>query len=88
MSAVRFSAILIILIAIILLPFWLYLPILGAGIIIFPFFWEGIPLALLVDVLYGGGIGPIAELLSPMAFVATLVLIVLLPLRERIRIHV
>ncbi|MEK7135078.1 MAG: hypothetical protein AAB780_00025 [Patescibacteria group bacterium] len=85
---IRLGAVLVLLLAIIFLPYWLYLPLLGAAMIAFPFFWEAILLALLVDVLYGGGVGGVAQLLSPMAFVATLLLIVLLPLRERIRVNV
>lgn len=87
MSKIRISSILVVLLSIIFLPYWIYLPLLGAAMIFFPFFWEGIVLALLIDVLYGGGIGSFGELLSPMAFSATFLLIILLPLRERLRVH-
>ncbi len=87
MSKLRGGSILAVLLAIIFLPYWLYLPLLGAAMIFFPFFWEGIVLALLIDVLYGGGIGRVGELFSPIAFAATLILAALLPLRERIRVH-
>ena len=88
MSKIRSIAIIIIFLSIILLPYWIYLPLLGAAMIFFPLFWEGIFLALLIDLLYGDGIGRVEHLLSPMAFAATLLLIVLLPIRERIRVNV
>jgi len=88
MTRLRLSVVVILFFAIILFPFWIYIPLVGAAMIFFPFFWEGILLALLIDVLYGGGVGEMSDLLSPMAFAATLLLIVLLPLRERVRIHV
>lgn len=87
MKNLRLGVVLALLLAILFLPYWLYLPLLGGAMIVFPFFWEAILLAFLVDVLYGNGVGGVAGLLSPMAFAATLLLIVLLPLRERIRVH-
>lgn len=87
MSRIRGGAILVVFLSIIFLPYWLYLPLLGAAMIFFPFFWEGVLLALLIDVLYGGGVGLATDFFSPLALVATLLLIVLLPLRERVRIH-
>jgi hypothetical protein len=87
MRRVRIVSTLILLLSIIFLPYWIYLPLLGAAIIFFPFFWEGIFLGLLIDVLYGGGIGSVRSLLSPMAFAATILLIVMLPVRERIRVN-
>lgn len=36
-------------------PFWLYLPALVLGVFYLLFFWEGILIALLVDMLYGHG---------------------------------
>lgn len=87
MMNLRLSSTLVVLLAIIFLPYWIYLPLLGAAMIIFPFYWEAVLLALLVDVLYGGGVSGMTELLSPMAFAATILLIILMPLRERIRVH-
>jgi len=87
MMNLRLGSTLVVLLAIIFLPYWVYLPLLGAAMIIFPFFWEAVLLSLLIDVLYGGGVSGMAELFSPMALAATILLIILLPLRERIRIH-
>jgi hypothetical protein len=86
MTRYRVGAIIAVLFAIFFLPYWLYLPSLLAAMIVFPIFWEGIVLAYLIDILYGRGIGTLAELLSPMAFTAALLLIVLIPVRERLRI--
>lgn len=88
MNRFRFFSTLIILVAIIFLPYWFYLPLLLVGVVVFPFFWEGIMLALLVDLLYGWGVSFSNQFFSPIAFVVILLLIILLPLRERIRIHV
>lgn len=72
--------------SIIFLPYWVYLPFLLASMIIFPLFWEGIALAFLVDILYGRGITGPTELISPMAFSAMLILMAVMPLRERLRV--
>ena len=76
-----------VLLAILFLPYWIYLPLLLATIIFFPFFWEGILLAFLVDVLFGLGIESVSGLISSYAFMALLLVVVLMPLRERIRIN-
>lgn len=86
MKKLRIIATLIVLVAIFFLPYWAYLPALIALMIVFPFFWEGIVLAYLVDILYGRGIGSVAELISPMAFTSMLLLMVLVPVRDRLRI--
>jgi hypothetical protein len=72
--------------SIIFLPYWVYLPLLLSSMILFPLFWEGIVLAFLVDILYGRGIGGLPELISPMAFSAMLLLMAVMPLRERLRV--
>jgi len=68
-----------ILISILVLPFWVYLPVLFIAIIIFPFFWEGILFALLVDTVYGSGIET--------ALYALILLIILIPIRENLRLN-
>ena len=68
-----------ILISILVLPFWVYLPVLFIAIIIFPFFWEGILFALLVDTIYGSGIET--------ALYALILLIILIPIRENLRLN-
>ena len=69
----------VVLISILVLPFWIYLPILFIAIIIFPFFWEGILFALLVDTIYGSGIET--------ALYALILLIILIPIRENLRLN-
>jgi len=78
----------LVLISILVLPYWIYIPILFIAIIFFPFFWEGIFLAFLIDVIHGSGIGGFSFLISPFAFYALIALILLLLLRERLRPYV
>ncbi len=73
--------------SIIFLPYWLYLPLLLGSLIIFPFFWEGILFALFIEALYGREM-QLLSLESSVALSVLIILLVLLPLRERIRIHV
>ena len=69
----------VVLVSILVLPFWVYLPVLFIAIIIFPFFWEGILFALLVDTVYGSGIET--------ALYALILLIILIPIRENLRLN-
>lgn len=84
----RLVALLILFVAIIFLPYWVYLPLLVAAILIFPVFWEGILLGLLIDVLYGWGVTAWPSLISPVALTALILVSVLLPVRDRLRFHV
>lgn len=84
----RALGIFVVLISILTLPYWLYVPILFAAIIIFPFFWEGILFAFLIDVIYGSGIEALPSLVSPFALAASVALIILLSLRGSFRFHV
>jgi len=86
MRKFRLLATLVTFLSIIFLPYWVYLPFLLASMILFPIFWEGIVLAFVIDILYGRGISSIPELISPMAFSATLILMAVMPLRERLRV--
>lgn len=86
MTKFRLTALTLTLFSIIFLPFWIYLPFLLASMIIFPFFWEGVLLAFIIDILYGRGIVGLPELISPMAFSAMLILMAVVPLRERLRV--
>lgn len=77
----------IVLLSILVAPYWVYIPVLCLAIIIFPFFWEGILFALLIDVLYGNGVGVLPSI-SQSAVLALVVIIILLPLRESLRSYV
>ena len=74
--------------AILLLPYWVYLPVLFAAIVILPFFWEGIWWAFLIDVLYGQGIANPLALVSLLSLTTLAVLIIILPVKERLRLYV
>ena len=74
--------------SILILPYWIYIPVLFIAVIFFPFYWEGIYLAFLIDIVHGSGIGNFPFLVSPFAFSVLVTLIVLLPLRERLRPYV
>ncbi len=78
---------LIILISILFLPYWVYVPFLFLGIIFFPFFWEGILLALLIDFIHGAGVWGPSLLFTSFGFSALISLIILLPIRERLRTY-
>lgn len=68
-------------------PYWIYLPLILAGIIIFPFYLEAVGLALLADMLYGGA-GHGAYFLSiPFTALAALAVAFALPLRQYLRFN-
>jgi len=52
-------------------------------VVVLPFFWEGIPFAFLIEVLYGEGVRGV--LLSPIAVSVLILLIVLIPARKYLR---
>ena len=83
----RLLAIIIVFLAILILPYWVYIPILGVAIILLPFFWEGLLLAFLIEVFYGHGITS-SLLISPSALIVLVLLVVLLPIRTRLRSYV
>lgn len=78
----------IILASILVLPYWVYIPVLFIGIILFPFFWEGILLAFLIEVIHSSGNGVLSLLVSPLTLSALIVLIILLPIRKSLRSYV
>lgn len=80
----RIAVSLIILALVLLAPFYVYLPALLIAILFFPLFLEGIILALLIDSLYGGKSFFFG---FPLGMVATVIIIMLLPLRKYIRFN-
>lgn len=78
---------LVILLSILLLPYWIYVPVLFIGIIFFPFFWEGILLALLIDFIHGNETLSLTSFVFSFGFYALIALIILLPIRERLRTY-
>jgi len=84
----RALGIAIVLLAILVMPYWVYVPVLLISIFVFPFFWEAILFGFLIDVIYGSGIDGFSSFISPFAFSALISLIILLPVRKRLRAHV
>lgn len=84
----RILASFIILISILILPYWVYLPIILIFMVIFPFFWEAIVFGFLIDVFYGGGVRGLPSFVSPLALLALVLIFVLAPIQERLRLNV
>lgn len=80
----RILASIMVLGAIIFLPYWIYLPLLLTAMALLPFYWEAIIFGFLIDVLYGPDMH---RLFSPAALSALVILVLLLPLRERLRLE-
>lgn len=80
----RLLATFIIFCGVIFLPYWVYLPAMFLGMIIFPFYWEAILLAFLIEVLYGPGT---VRIFSPIVLSALVLTALLLPVREKMRFN-
>jgi len=80
----RIITVIVLVLSIILLPYWIYLPALVIAIIYFRLFWEGIILASLVDILYGYG-----TWFSHYQFsvYALFLFLLLLPIRDNLRFN-
>lgn len=78
MGRERIIADIVLLVAVLFLPYWIYVPLIGAAMILFPLFWEAIACAFIVEALYGTG-----SLKLPL--LAALLLAALLPVREQLR---
>lgn len=76
-----------VLVSILFLPYWIYLPLVFIVVIVFPIYWEGILLALLIDVLHKGAFNGIGDIFYSFGFYTLLAIIVFIPLRERLRYH-
>ncbi len=71
-------------IAILLLPYYIYAPALIVAIVLIPEYYEGILLGLLIDVLYGAD--SMWSLWGfPFGLTAVVCIILLVPLREKLR---
>jgi len=81
----RILGFVIVLIAILVLPYWIYIPVLFLAILVFPFFWEGILFALLINLVHGGGGDILSLLFSPLALMVLIALIMLWLLRKNLR---
>ncbi len=66
-------------------PYWIYLPLGVLALCLLPFFWEGILMGFLIDIIYGA---PAPFWLDfPYAIGACVVVLISIPLRKRIRIN-
>ena len=75
----RTLGIMVVLVSILVLPYWFYLPVLFIAMVLRPFFWEGILFAFLIDTVYGSGIET--------AISALVILIIMLPFRDSLRAY-
>ena len=69
-----------ILIAVVFLPYWAYVPLIFAAALLLPFDWEAILFGFLIDTLYG------TRGLFPAALSAAAAVAIFIPLRERLRL--
>lgn len=76
------------LLAILVLPYWIYIPVLFMAIILIPFFWEGIVLVFLIEIIHSSGILLFSLFVSPLSLLVLVLLIVVLPLRDTLRAYV
>lgn len=81
----RIISFFILLLAIVLLPYWFYVPGILVAMIYFHFFWEGVVLGFVIDILYGYGTGFSQY---PFALSALAILLIMLPIRDRLRLNV
>ena len=88
MKNLRLVSTIAVFLSIILLPYWIYLPLTFIAIVLFPVYWEGIVFGFLIDTLYGGGVEMFPGLFSSFSFISFILLIIVVPIKERIRIHV
>ena len=75
----------VVFISILVLPYWIYLPVLFLTIIIIPFYWEGLLFAFLIQILYSDGVGIFSLITSLLVLSTLVVLIAFLPIRENLR---
>mgnify|MGYP001616999366 CR=1 FL=1 len=83
----RAATSIVLILAVIFLPSYIYIPALALAVILLPFFWEGVLIAFLIDALYGPGIHSFASIFSTFGFWSAALLAVVLPVRRRIRAY-
>ena len=84
----RLIGFVLILVSILILPYWIYIPVLFVGIVLFSFFWEGIVLTFFINIIHNVGTNFSVSLVSPLALAALVALIVMLPIRGSLRSYV
>jgi hypothetical protein len=68
-------------------PFWIYIPALALAAALFPFYVEAVGFGFLIDVLYGTHGQSGISLVFPFALYACALVLLLLPVKERLRIN-
>lgn len=75
----------LIVVSVIIMPYWFYLPVLFLAVIIFPFYWEGLLVVFFIDVIYGSGFG-LGHLFSPLVISVLVALAISILFRDNIRL--
>lgn len=83
----RYIYSILIFITLLAFPWWVYIPVIIIGTFIFPYFIEGIIFSFIIDSVYHPIPLNLSILNFPLALMVTLIIIVLLPLREHVRIY-
>jgi hypothetical protein len=83
----RLYGTLIILVAILFAPYWIYLPLLFIALATFSFYWEGIFLGFLIDIYYGINLLSFSNFPYTVAMLSSIILFASLPIRKKIRYH-
>ncbi len=83
----RIIATIILCLVVVISPYWIYIPLLVLAIFFFKFYWEGIMLGFLIDVLYGPTPHIGISFVFPFAIYASIFVLILLPLHERLRFN-
>ena len=82
----RHLATIALVLAVLFLPYWLYVPAVVLAVAFFPLYWEAVLLGFLVDVLYGARADGLFSLLGfRTAFFALLLVGAFIPVRQRLR---
>ncbi|CAN5151928.1 hypothetical protein BH11PAT1_BH11PAT1_5890 [soil metagenome] len=76
----------IILVALIAFPFWIYVPLIVVATLYEPFFYEAIIYGFFIDILYGAQTYNSYTLVFPFALGLSILVVTLLPLRQYIRV--
>lgn len=83
----RILASILLLISILFLPFWVSVILALAGIIYFSFYWEGVILFLLSDLLYGTQEGLFLNIISTSFVVSFLVLVITELVKKKLKFY-
>ncbi len=83
----RYFSTFILIILIIVSPWWIYTAALVILTITYPFYIEGIIVSFIIEALYSPAKLHISPFNFPLALIITLLIIFLIPIRKHIRLH-